>query len=82
MAVQYAARLAMIAFATANLQGMLSNSELVGTIQNGLLAAGLFFVLGYLIGNLAQKVVEESVEKELRETFQHLPTQEPTSSNS
>ena len=82
MALQYAARLALIAFATTNVQGLLSKSDLFSTLQTGLLVAVIFFVLGAIIGDLARKAVEESVEKDLRQAFQNQATQELTSSNS
>lgn len=82
MALQYAARLALIAFATANVQGLLSKSDLFSTLQTGLLVAVIFFVLGVIIGDLARKAVEESVEKDLRQAFQNQASQELTSSNS
>jgi len=82
LALQYAARLALIAFATTNVQGLLSKSDLFSTLQTGLLVAVIFFVLGAIIGDLARKAVEESVEKDLRQAFQSQATQELTSSNS
>jgi len=82
LALQYAARLALIAFATANVQGLLSKSDLFSTLQTGLLVAVIFFVLGAIIGDLARKAVEESVEKDLRQAFQDQASQELTSSNS
>lgn len=65
MAVQFAARLALIAFASANLQGSLTGVDLVGALQTALIVAALFFLAGLIIGDISRRVVEESVEREL-----------------
>ncbi|QDU78385.1 hypothetical protein Pla110_00860 [Polystyrenella longa] len=82
MAVQFAARLALIAFAAANLQGSLTGSDLSGTLQTALIVAALFFLAGLVIGDLSRRVVEENVEKELRELITQLEsTNTPLTSN-
>ena len=66
MAVQFAARLALVAFAAMNLQGSLAGSDLPGVLQTALIVAALFFLVGLIIGDISRRVVEENVEKELQ----------------
>jgi hypothetical protein len=54
----------MIAFATVCLRGMLLGSEFLGTIHAALYAGAGFYCLGVIIGEIAKRVVEESVQSE------------------
>ena len=65
MAWQFATRLAMITFATVCLRGMLLGSEFPGTIRSALYAGAGFYCLGVILGEIARRVVEESVQSEL-----------------
>ena len=61
---QFATRVSMIAFATVCLRGMLLGSEFLGTIRTALLAGACFYCLGAILGEIARRVVEESVQSE------------------
>ena len=61
MAHQYAVRLALIAFATAAIQGAVRQSGFEPALKFALAAAAAFFVLGWLCGELARRIVEESI---------------------
>ena len=65
MASQFAYRLSLIAFATTTVRGLLSGADFYGTIQTALLALGLFCLVGLIIGELARRVVEESVDTQI-----------------
>ena len=54
----------MISFATVCLRGMLLGSEFLGTIRTALFAGAGFYCLGVILGEIARRVVEESVESE------------------
>jgi hypothetical protein len=61
VAHQYAARLSLIAFATATIQGAMRQAGFEPALKFALAAAAAFFVLGWLCGELARRIVEESV---------------------
>lgn len=65
MAVQYACRLAWIAFATASLHGLLAGSDFQGALWSALIAAAAFYGIGLAFGDLARRLIEEHVEAEL-----------------
>lgn len=65
MAQAYACQLALIAFATTALQGLLRGAEFVNAVQSSLLVLMMFYVLGWILGELARRLVEESVQYEL-----------------
>lgn len=65
MASQFANRLALIGFATITVRGLLAGSDFQGTIQAALLAMAVFFAVGFVIGELARRVVEEAVDLEI-----------------
>jgi len=54
----------MITFATVCLRGMLLGSEFPGTIRTALIAGAGFYCLGAILGEIARRVVEESVQSE------------------
>ncbi len=62
MAQEYALRLALIAFATAAIQGLLTGAEFQPALKLALGAAFAFYVLGWLCGEMARRIVEESVQ--------------------
>ena len=62
---QFAFRLSLIAFATMAMRGLMTGGDFEGTMQSALLILALFFGLGWIIGELARRVVEEQVEAEL-----------------
>ena len=60
MALHYAFRLSLIAFATESVRGIISHSDFIGATQSALLAAVIFFGLGLVLGEIATRLVEES----------------------
>ena len=61
MAHVYAVRLALIAFATAAIQGLATRAAFEPALKLALAAAAVCYVLGWLCGEMARRVVEESV---------------------
>lgn len=61
MATQYAPRLALIAVVTVLGRGLLGDSDFVGTVETAAVAAAAFFPVGLLLGEIAQRLVEEHV---------------------
>ena len=61
---QFATRISMITFATVCLRGMLLGSEFLGTIRSALFAGAGFYCFGVIIGEIARRIVEESVQSE------------------
>ncbi len=62
MAHEFGVRLALIAFATAAFEGLVSRSTFEPALTRALAALGLFYLLGCLCGELARRVVEENVQ--------------------
>ncbi|QDV53039.1 hypothetical protein [Gimesia fumaroli] len=60
MALHYAFRLSLIAFATESVRGILSHTDFIGATQSALVAAVIFFGLGLVLGEVATRLVEES----------------------
>jgi hypothetical protein len=69
VSTQFASRLSLIAFATAAVRGLLSQADFYGTIQTALVALGVFYVLGLVIGDAARRIVEENAKADLVERF-------------
>jgi hypothetical protein len=61
----FASHLALIAFATAALQALISGSKFFQSTQTALLVLLVFYGLGWILGELARRVVEENVSAEL-----------------
>ncbi len=61
MALHYAFRLSLIAFATESVRGIISHTDFLGATQSALIAAVIFFGLGLVFGEVASRLVEESV---------------------
>jgi VIT1/CCC1 family predicted Fe2+/Mn2+ transporter len=61
----FASQLGLIAFATAAIQGLISGAEFFKSVQTALLVLLVFYGLGLILGDLARRVVEESVLAEL-----------------
>jgi hypothetical protein len=62
VAQEYAVRLALIAFATAAIQGLVMRAGFESALKSALAAAAAFYVLGWLCGEMARRIVEESVQ--------------------
>ncbi len=60
MALHYAFRLSLIAFATESVRGIFSHADFIGATQSALVAAIIFFGLGLVLGEIATRLVEES----------------------
>jgi hypothetical protein len=69
VSTQFARRLSLIAFATAALRGLLGEADFFGAIQTALVALGVFYVLGLVVGEAARQMVEENAKAELAERF-------------
>jgi hypothetical protein len=69
VSTQFARRLSLIAFATAVLRGLLGQADFFGTIQTALVALGVFYVLGLVVGEAARRMVEENAKADLMERF-------------
>ena len=63
MAHEYGVRLALIAFATAAIQGLATRAAFEPALRTALAAAAAFYVLGWLCGEMARQIVEESVTR-------------------
>lgn len=61
MAQEFAVRLASIAFATATLQGAITGADFQSTLKTALVVLAVFYGLGFLCGEIARRIVEESV---------------------
>jgi len=64
VAGHFASRLSLIAFAAAIVQGLIDRAEFQGTLQTALLLLAVFFGLGFVVGEIARRVVEEGVQAE------------------
>jgi len=60
VALHFAFRLSLIAFATESVRGILSHSDFIGATQSALVVTALFFGLGLVFGEIATRLVEES----------------------
>lgn len=60
MALHYAFRLSLIAFATESVRGIISHTDFIGAVQSAFMAAAIFFGLGLILGEVATRLVEES----------------------
>ena len=56
--------MSMITFATVCMRGVISGAEFAGTIQVALLSGAVFYCLGAIVGEIARRTVEESVQME------------------
>ncbi len=64
MATQFGIRLSLIAFATVVLRGAMRLDGFEDTLRTGLYAAGAFFLLGLVCGEIARRLIEEVVQNE------------------
>ena len=65
MAQAFAHQLALIAFATAAIHAVISGAALSESLQSALVGMLAFYGLGWILGELARRVVEESVDAQL-----------------
>ena len=64
MAHDFAVRLALIAFATAAIRGLVTGADFQPAVKTALAALALFYLLGYLCGEVARRLIEEHVQLE------------------
>jgi hypothetical protein len=62
VAHEYAVRLALIAFATAAIQGLATRAAFEPALKLALAAAASFYVLGWFFGEMARRIVVESIQ--------------------
>lgn len=79
MASQFANRLALIGFATITVRGLLAGSDFQGTMQTALVVLAACYLVGFVVGELARRVVEEAAELEIARLF--ATTQSPQQAN-
>ena len=79
MAHDYAARLALIAFATAVIQGLATRAAFEPALKLALTAAAAAYILGWLCGEMARRIVEESVQPVIDKEVPPVPTSTPQS---
>ena len=72
MARQFAVRLALVAFAASTVHGLIDAVDFAGTVQSALMHAATFFGLGWICGELAGRVVEESARQEVARRLKEL----------
>lgn len=82
MAHEYAVRLALVAFATAAIQGLFTRSAFEPALKLALCAAAGFYCLGWLCGEMARRIVEESVPSPAAGQPPNSPTTTPHSPKS
>lgn len=61
MAEQYAPRLALIAILAVIGRGILSGGDFAATVKTAAIAAAAFFLIGWLVGEIARRLIEEHV---------------------
>jgi len=62
LARQFATRLALIAFATSVLRGLILGGDFEACIKTALGVMAVFFAVGLMLGELARRLVEDSIE--------------------
>ncbi len=70
VATQFAKRLALIAFATVLLRGLICKTDFFATMQTALVSLGAFYVLGLVLGEAARRIVEENIKSQLARQMQ------------
>jgi len=65
VATQFASRLALIAFFVVSVRGLMAHADFEGTLRTALIVVAAFYVLGWLMGYLAQLLVEENARAEV-----------------
>jgi len=80
---QFASRLALIAFATTAIHGVIVRSAFDSTMPLAMIAGAVAFFAGLILGDLARRLVEEQTQAEfhnLIHSTQDSTTNSPTSS--
>lgn len=69
MALHTACRLALIAFATVALRGVLDGSEFQTVLILAIKTGAVFFGIGMIIGELARRLLEDMVISKIRKVI-------------
>jgi len=67
MASTYAGILGLTAFVVVVLRGLVDGAGLIGTIQRAMMCLYLLAAVGYVVGALAQRMVDDSVRFRIQE---------------
>lgn len=78
MALHTACRLALIAFATVALRGVLDGSEFQAALLLAIKVGAIFFGIGLITGELARRLTEDMVAAKIRKV---IDDNTPTDSN-
>lgn len=70
MALHVAHRLTLIAFATVAMRGVLDRAGLEATLNTALLAGAIAFPIGLVLGDLARRLIEDTVRTEVERVLQ------------
>ncbi len=73
MALHVASRLALIAFATVAMRGVLDRAGLEATLHAALVASAIVFPIGLVLGDLARRLIEDIVHMEVERVLQDTP---------
>lgn len=66
MAKLFAARLALIAFAVTLADALFSSRAFYPSLSSALIKAVLFYGIGFVVGELARRIIEENAEAEFK----------------
>lgn len=70
MAWHVAHRLTLIAFATVAMRGVLDRTGLEATLNAALLAGAIAYPIGLILGDLARRLIEDTVRMEVERVLQ------------
>jgi ABC-type Fe3+-siderophore transport system permease subunit len=65
VAVSFAKRLVLVVFAALTLRGLVSGAGFEATLWTALVSIPTFLLVGLVCGELARRIVEEQVDREL-----------------
>lgn len=74
MARQFASRVSLIAFAATAIHGAMAGRGFSAAMKTALMTGAAFFLLGLIFGELARRLVEESVRTELEQSLAEPPS--------
>lgn len=69
MALHTACRLALIAFATIAIRGVLNGSEFQAVLMLAIRTGAVFFGIGLIVGELARRLLEDMVISRIRKVI-------------
>ena len=80
MATEFATRLTLIAVFVMSVRGVMAECDFVGAVKSGLLVAAATFVVGWLLGYLANLLVREVAQADVTRLLQQFQLQVEQSS--